>query len=694
MLAAFLFTLIQDPVPNLVLTRGVNEVWNVQDTTLSSIDPDVNFGGAATLIGGSGKTILIRFGDLGRLVPIGKRVAAARLVLTQQGGQVADLQSIGSVRDRWDEGPRRTFYQSFAANDPKQKPKPPYGAATWRERRGQAVAWDRPGAAGPKDAYPVEGAATQIAENELVISGLGKAVNEMARNPEANHGFALRFNTNSEFASCESISKRPRLEVTLEDAPVTPKGNDLALTGLTIENNVARATVFNNSDQAIAAFTVSFRTDEGDLVAKSVGPLAPRTSAVVEQPLALSKATLVRERPVTARVEADGDQNPQNDAITGYVGAPTIQTSVEAARWFNETYLGESRFSFAPSGTNLRVNVNSGEEGADGEEAMMAIYRQIFRDSLAQFNPPNGRKFSDNAGLSGWGDTRFDGVVPTQIPLPIGAQSSPVFDTNPLIPSRLLNMTEVAYLNRDETKDWPGLPKTTILRVQDSLGRPLPGAVAVINAGGEKPVELTVPASGSLLMPKIDNKMSNFGVVFGLNGGTDTPPIFLWQLVDAASRGNREVAFLEIRTNLSSARIDRETDLAVNKLVIDSAGTPPAQWIGLTQDASAGGNGPTAKLPADKGSWIEIDLGRDRTIAEVELVFDPATMWKQFDIVGYGTGQKPGEAGLFAQEMNASVRTSPAFYRGPAPRVRYLRIINRSGETGRIRSIRVRPAIL
>ena len=75
-------------------------------------------------------------------------------------------------------------------------------------------------------------------------------------------------------------------------------------------------------------------------------------------------------------------------------------------------------------------------------------------------------------------------------------------------------------------------------------------------------------------------------------------------------------------------------------------------------------------------------------------MFDPATMWKQFDIVGYGTGQKPGEAGLFAQEMNASVRAVPAFYRGPAPRVRYLRIINRSGEAGRIRAIRVRPAIL
>jgi hypothetical protein len=694
MLAAFLFTLFQESAPSLVLTRGVGEVWNVQDTTLNSLDPDTNFGGAATLLGGSGKTILIRFGDVNRMVPIGKRVAAARLVLNQQGGQVADLQSIGAVRDRWDEGPRRTFYQSFAATDAKQKPKPPYGAATWRERRGQAVAWDRPGAAGPKDAYAVEGAATQIAENGLIISGLGKAVQQMVRDPEANHGFALRFNSNSEFASSESAQKRPRLELWLEDAPANPTGNDLAMTGLVVDGTVARATIFNNSDRPVAAFTVSFRTDEGDMIAKSAAPLASRASVVIEQPLAASKATLVRERPVTARVETDGDQNPQNDAITGFVGAPSIQTSVEAARWFNETYLGESRFSFAPSGANLRVNVQPTEGGPDGEEAAMAIYRQVFRDSLAQFNPPAGRKFSDYAGLSGWGDTRFDGVVPTQIPLPIGAQASPVFDTNPLIPSRLLNMTEVAFLNRDETKDWPSLPKTTILRVQDSLGRPLPGATAVINAGGEKPVELTVPASGSLLMPKIDNKMSNFGVVFGLNGGTDTPPIFLWQLVDAASRGNRDVAFLEIRTNLSSVRIDRETDLATNKLVIDSLGTPPAQWIGLTQDPSAGGTGPTAKLPAGKGSWIEIDLGRDRTIAEVELMFDPAAMWKQFDIVGYGTGQKPGEAGLFAQEMNASVRAVPAFYRGPAPRVRYLRIINRSGEAGRIRAIRVRPAIL
>jgi len=693
MLAAFLVTAFQAPM-SLTLQRGLENIWNVQDTTLISSDPDTNFGGSTTLLGGPGRTILIRFGDISRMVPAGKRVASASLVFQQQAGSPPSLQSASVMRLPWNEGPRHTFSSSFAVPDPKVKPRPPMGAATWRERQGQIAAWDRPGGWGPKDARPIEAANVEIRDTAVLITGLGDAVQAMASDPESNYGFSLRFSANLEFGSSEAAKNRPRLEITLEDSTPIDRKVDLALTGFATTETTAKATVFNAGSGPVSGYSVSFRTEEGEVAVPGLRSLAPGATAVVEHSIKPDPARPIRLQPVLARVLATGDTDPRNDAFTGYVGAKTINCSQADARQFNETYLGESRFSFAPSGADARINFQQVEGGPDGAEAMMAVYRQLFGNSLEQFSKGGGG-YPGFVGLSGWGDTRFDGVVPGQIPLPLVPTSSPVFDVNPLVPSGLLNMTEVAYLNRDAAKPWPTIPKTVILRVQDQLGRSLPGTQVSLTSrtAAEAPstTDITVPATGSVILPKFPATADEVKLSLSLNGETETAPFYVWQLVDQASRGNRDVAFVELRANLPAAKIDHATDLAENKVVTDSANTPPSKLIALTQ---RGGSADGVALPAGKGAWIEIDLGRDRTIAEVNLNFAGDQMWKSFDIVGYGTGQPASEAGAFAQETDARNRTAPVAYRGSAPRIRYLRIINRTEAPGRLQSIQVRPAIL
>jgi len=693
MLAAFLVTILQAPA-GLILQRGLDNVWNVQDTTLISSDPDANFGGTTTLLGGPGRTILIRFGDLSRLVPVGKQIASASLVFDQQAGTAATLQSCSVVRLPWNEGPRRTFSSNFAGPDEKTKPRPPIGAATWRERQGQLAAWDRPGGWGPKDARPIESAAVEIRDSAVSITGLAETVQSMANDPEANFGFALRFTSNLEFGSSESIKARPRLEITLADAAPIERNVDLALTGFLVADGVAKATVFNRGASAVTGYTVNFRTEESEVSVPAPGSLAPGATAVLEYAVKADATRPARLQPITARIVAAGDSDPRNDAFTGYVGAKTINCSQDDARMFNETYLGESRFSFAPSGADIRVNFQQVEGGPDGIEAMQAIYRQLFGNVLGQFSKSGGG-YPAFVGLSGWGDTRFDGIVPGQIPLPNSPQPSVVFDVNPLVPTGLLNMTEVAYLNRDTAKPWPVFPKTVIVRVQDLLGRSLPGTKLSLNSrvGTDAPsaVDITVPATGSVILPKFPPASDEIKLLLSLNDESEAAPFYLWQLADSASRGNRDVAFVELRANLPAAKIDHATDLAENKVVTDSANSPPAKLIALTQ---TGASGMGVTLPGGKGAWIEVDLGRDRTIAEVNLSFAPDRMWQKFDIVGYGTGQSASEAGAFAQEIDARNRTVPVAYRGSAPRIRYLRIINRTEAAGQLTQIHVRPAIL
>ena len=78
--------------------------WAVADTYLDKAEPTQDHGGGFTLLGGDGRTVMLRFGDLSRAVGAGRRVVAATLVLTPSGGDVPQLKGVTAVDAPWGEG--------------------------------------------------------------------------------------------------------------------------------------------------------------------------------------------------------------------------------------------------------------------------------------------------------------------------------------------------------------------------------------------------------------------------------------------------------------------------------------------------------------------------------------------------------------------------------------------------------------
>jgi hypothetical protein len=118
----------------------------------------------------------------------------------------------------------------------------------------------------------------------------------------------------------------------------------------------------------------------------------------------------------------------------------------------------------------------------------------------------------------------------------------------------------------------------------------------------------------------------------------------------------------------------------------------------------SGTPGPEVELGAKVGDWVEIDLGRDRTIGEIDLIGKSENFWQQFEIQVYSTGQKATEATPWATELNwqwaahnrrevlpgeSGLVSVP--YRTQEIRIRFIRIVNKAGTPGKLAGIRVVP---
>ena len=224
--------------PNTVLLSRGAEVgqttryWAVEDTFLDSQEPEQAMGGLRTLLGGPGRTVLIRFGDLDRALGPRVRVVDAKLVLTLVAGRTTGPRGVYAIRSPWNEGPTKTLslFDPAAASKGKAAP----GSATWRARRAgpQAEPWQQVGAQGPGDAEPIGSVQAQTpTPDKLIVSGLGEAVERMRSRWYENEGFSLAFETSVEFASSQALEGRPVLEVTVEEV-LPPKGPDLAVTSI------------------------------------------------------------------------------------------------------------------------------------------------------------------------------------------------------------------------------------------------------------------------------------------------------------------------------------------------------------------------------------------------------------------------------------------------------------------------------
>jgi hypothetical protein len=161
-----------------------------------------------------------------------------------------------------------------------------------------------------------------------------------------------------------------------------------------------------------------------------------------------------------------------------------------------------------------------------------------------------------------------------------------------------------------------------------------------------------------------------------MNGSRATVRLDAPRLVAEAARGNT-APFIDLIAKVTSGVVDRSKDLALDCVASDSRGRFPAELRPLTDGDPA----TEVALMSEPSDWVEIDLGRDRLVAEVAFHGRP---WPSYDVYLRRTGQQ--EAQLWCRERQGS-RVATAL----AQRARYVRIVCRTAATAELAGVSVHP---
>ena len=657
--------------------------WAVEDTYLDKTEATQDHGGGYTLLGGDGRTVLLRFGDLDRAVGRGMRIVSASLVLTPSGGDVPKLEGVTAVDAAWGEGPMTTLTRILAnveAGPGKAKSGAARGAATWNERRAGIAPWPAPGKPGGATV-----AATATPQGrEFRIDGLGPTVQDWLEKPWTNHGLALAFGGDVEFFGSQSPSGRPRLVLKVEPTITTMETKpDLAVTRIAKEGAKWTATIRNVGSAPALATKGAWFTDGKAGPEIAIPALAPGAETTLAYAGGEPKEDLQVPNLGFAVDHPAKDPNPSNDRLDVFTTGKPVRLKLSrdldpqaVVRYWNETVAPQSRFSFAPDGVKARVRLESSEAGT-------ATFTEALRQIGTQLGLPQPSDGGDlYPGLMGYGDTRFEGSIPGRLPLPYEPYPNPATDNALLEPTGLLSATDVGRLNDDS--DRLPLPKIVFLSAVDLVGRPLPNLELTVEGGGLGTQKLITNVNGSIVLPPLSfkNDLSNGTITVrgGRFGIAAKDTVKAWRLSDSLRRGIT-VVIAEVRLNLPDQPLEKETNLAEGKALIDSDGKPYA--LG-------------SSLPQTPESWVEVDLGRDRTIGEIALK-PGATFPGRIEIRVYGTGGKPEEATLWAGDLATSwtlrnrAEDGLLSYRAPAQRIRYIRIVSKSGGAGSLAGLRVTP---
>ncbi|MBL8060110.1 MAG: hypothetical protein JNK63_05255 [Chthonomonas sp.] len=723
MLTAFVVA-IASQLNTLSLERGGPgdldfRYYAVSDTFIESTKAIENYGRDPLLSGGPGKTILIKFGDLKRIVG-DRRVTRARIILTQQIGEEPQFGGAFRMVTRWGEGPGRRGL-GLLETPIEAGAKAPNVSATWDSPLGgqKYSRWQAPGARGLADREEIKTASAVRNENQLIIDGLGPTIQTMVENPLSNHGFALDFRNPVDFGSSEALSGRPVLQIETEDADAPRKSNlqminvscsrDLRTTSPKEGEAVSWTAHFRYEGTQSGAIRVSWLIDGEELISEVPNGLSDgkEGSVTVTWPWR-SKAADHRTRLVTVRAEmGPADSDRTDNAIQFYEAAiPVVvpdsgdkMAYVRAARFLNEVAFPFSRFSFALDGvrTGVRIQAFKGT-GEDDEGTLRSAAREILlkagvpdldRSNVFAYHDADRSSVDPFPGITKGGDTRNDSAYPSILGFP----AEPWFDSASaqlrFEDTNLLAATEVAALHYLMTQSTAPLaeqtPKTTVLRVLDSAGQLVKGARLEFYAKKgdkfEKVPSFTIDNNEGGICPVPNQGRTPFAnfedgvlMVRVSRGGTSaTGFIKAWQLVDSFARGNKDAGILPLQVALPVTK-PGDSNLAEGRIITDSFNSLPAKLDALTDGKIA----TFLDWPAGKAGWIELDLGKDRAIAKVELNFPGGAIWPMFKINIFGTGQKPEAARSWAQEISGPwMVANRGFdgwisYYGPLAQARYI----------------------
>ncbi|MFZ4507420.1 MAG: hypothetical protein ACOYON_06965 [Fimbriimonas sp.] len=727
-------------------TVGGEPYYSVADTTLDAELPDQVFGASPYLSGGPRKAILIRFSELRHALGANLRVTNAYLELTPTVKGTAPLTRADLVQAPWGEGPFASISSRLV---PSAVPVVVNWASTWKQRRtgARSASWQQAGASGPQDAVAIAGASGAWGET-FRVEGLGATVQAMVDRPWADEGIALRFGAEVEFYSSQYPTGHPRLVVTAEPAPAR-KGADLAVRSLRRNGDQWEAELINLGDRPISAYGVEWWIDEKKVAAvDSATPIGVGERRVVSRKASGPQSNPdPRTRPVEVRaLPGVQDVDPSNNALTSYEGAKSLDVAVPTGapagfasaevwaqnlvqRW-NEVAAERSRFAADPEGALVRLQIASFDSTTPSLTLSPAVsekenWRRL-GDALGMA-PLSALRLTSKApagylpafaGPSGIGDNRYDGTVPSQVALPTEPEINPVMELLPPTPYGPLASFEVAWLNAsllDPKLTLNGFleskPKTALVSLRSMSGIVLADVVVrILQVGAAGDTEVSTQKTspdGAIFIGSRDGK-GPFGnlkpdLSNGLwlleatrDGVTDRRWLPAWRLFDLTNRSKLPTALLDLRFDLPLGVVERATDLALNRFVTSStdlAANILARLVDGTPDTAV-------TLGSKPGDWVELDLGRDRTIGEVVLVTDAATVPGRVDVRTYSTGEKPEEGGLWFShpDLNflrrSGVKSSGPtgiVLRGPGVQVRYVRIVNVKGGNLSLQSIRIHP---
>ncbi len=701
------------------LAPGVPRYFDVGEAVLDAADESAPQPQEFAAAVGPRRAFLVRFGSLDAALPAGTLVTGATLRLSSADGAPVKIRSIRRVVASWKAaGPSVLTGRIRAAVDPGAKPDPKAGkprvaagpaprtSATWRSAAAGRP-WARAGATGETDSLPIEGATFAADATGTTVSGLAGAVQSMADRWWENGGFLVTFESEGTIGSSLSPRGRPELEVQIgPGAPRPPRAPDLALAGYA----GGAATVTNVGDAPSSDYRVRAVLDgrRGNWSAP-LPPLAPGASAAVTLPDGDVRggkgARLVLE------VESSNDPNPRNDALESVLGGPTVAglRNALAVRLWNAA-AEASRYSFAPEGVAARLTFVGGPDAGTPDPNSPRVWADFARlvglPDVAALNldaaamPPvpgaprrgAGDRFP---GLSGGGDARGEAALPVQVDLPGTPDEDPFLSRAAPEPTGGLSLYEAAFL---QAGGEPPLPKLAVLRVTTPGGRPLANTALRLYGGLEHVPkgEAKTDANGVAVLGAGVLDTPLLAVVASANGETEVGFVKGSRLRVAAARGNVSAPVADLRLNLPTLPIVRDAALSSAKIVTDSLGSSPAA-LGALVDENAGTTF-AATYPA--GGWIEIDLGRDRTLGEVQVL--AAALPRRFEWRLRGTGETTSGATRWASEgdwpwtranrPDAVLGGEGVLYRGTAERGRFLRLVLPEGGEARIGEIRALAA--
>jgi hypothetical protein len=707
----------------------------VADTTLDRKAPDANGGREPLLHGGVDKAVLLRFPDLGLTVGAGKRVKAAKLVMGLGRPGEPRLESVSRVTRPWGEGGDH-LSQATATS----------GGATWR----QAVAgrdgldWERDGAAGGNDARAIQGVQTAFLNDVLTVSGLEQAVQAMVDDPQQNHGFKLVFSNAVAFFSADSLALGPQLVLEFEDGATSGPDLQLVLAEQTSAGSW-EATVRNAGDapatDAVLSVVLPGR-DSADT--KVAGTLAPGASATVAFVMPDVRGPIVQQRSVVLRVaSSSAEKDPSDNGIVLYPHGLAVRVSGAdhmaaqlAVQDLNERVFPFSKFGAWPTGCVERLRLVTREAAVTAENGEN-LARQILKAVVGlpeallrpyREEPPvvagvKAAGFVTDAGQVGLlPDTRDDMIIPRDLAIPDRTSTTGLFGDVPMNEWGMLSRSEVTIVNSQVGKPralpWDMTPTAVFARVFTPDGVPPVGAKLDVyqmvgGAFGSTPIfSSQIERDGSALIPPREGgsfgKANPFGdlqkdgsngwllAVVRLNESVSSTWIPVWQLWDEYARGNQAAAFVELRVVLASGPLDTGVNLALSRLVADSKGRFPAELSVLVDDRAD----TSLSLGAEPdGYWLDIDLGRDRPLGQIQLVFD-GPVWRQFRILTYKTAQSPSEAQVWSEESNGPANSEATktedgktvlSYTSRSVRSRFVRLVPITREAVKLAEVRVVP---